>query len=69
MAVFLLERGGALLAELDEVRLASRANEVGRRPETIPQTLRVLTRRLGDFLPLGVKLAKGARRGRQIRRS
>ena len=36
--------------------------------ETIPQPLRVLARRLGDFLPLRVQLAERARGGRQVRR-
>src|SRR6185503_19649753 len=65
---FLFEGGDALFSELRKMRFATGPDEVRRRSEAIPETLGSLPRRLGHFVPLGVKLAKGACRGSQIRR-
>jgi hypothetical protein len=60
------EVGGALLAHLLEVRLAAGTDEIRRRAEAIPETLRHIARRFSDFSPAGVQLFQRTSRRRQI---
>ena len=63
----LLKAGRALLAQTLEVRFATRADEIRRVPEAIPEALRRIPRRFGDFLPFRVQLLQRAGRGGQVR--
>ena len=67
-AVFFSRLAARSSRSLREVAPRSGADEIGRGAEAIPEPLRGLTRRFGDFLPLRVQLAQRARRGGQIRR-
>src|SRR5580765_2215606 len=63
----LLKVQATFLAQPGEVAFTAAANEVRGRAKALPEPLRGVPWRLGDFLPLGVQLAQRARGGDQVR--